>query len=546
MPLNEIDLNQIKDEGLRTLVGELLNIIEEQSTHIRQLETENQTLRGEINRLKGEQGQPDIKASKQEKPADHSSERERKPGRKRKKRRTKAEISIDREEVLRVDRTDLPEDVVSKGYQEHIVQDIRIETDNVRFWKEKLYSPGTGKTYLAALPPGYRGDFGPTLRAQVLSLYYVGHMTEPRILTWLEDIGIVMSGSTLSAMLIKGHEALHQEEAESFRAGLAVCPYQHLDETGTRVDGHNQYCHIVDNPFMTHFRTTPGKSRLDVLDVLRDSPDRLFRLNGEAFDLLARLNTPEKAICQLMTLPQDTDLTADFMDAWLDVHLPSLNDPTRRALLSALAIAAYHTQTDIPVVRLLVCDDAAQFKLITDELALCWVHEGRHYKKLMPTIPYHQRLLERFLTAFWRFYHRLKDYQLNPTPEVATRLDRHFDRLFSLKTSYEALNELIARTRNHKAQLLLALTHPDLPLHNNPAELGARQRVRKRKISFGPRVPDGVRAWDTFGSLVATTHKLGISFHRFVLDRLRGGQEIPPLPDIIYERGHALKLGASG
>jgi hypothetical protein len=31
------------------------------------------------------------------------------------------------------------------------------------------------------------------------------------------------------------------------------------------------------------------------------------------------------------------------------------------------------------------------------------------------------------------------------------------------------------------------LEHPELPLHNNPAELGARQRVRKRHISFGPR-----------------------------------------------------------
>jgi len=34
----------------------------------------------------------------------------------------------------------------------------------------------------------------------------------------------------------------------------------------------------------------------------------------------------------------------------------------------------------VPVVRLLVCDDAPQFTLITEELALCWVHEGRHYR----------------------------------------------------------------------------------------------------------------------------------------------------------------------
>ncbi|MDQ7037379.1 MAG: hypothetical protein Q9P01_21810 [Anaerolineae bacterium] len=30
----------------------------------------------------------------------------------------------------------------------------------------------------------------------------------------------------------------------------------------------------------------------------------------------------------------------------------------------------------------------------------------------------------------------------------------------------------------------MALRHPEIELHNNPAELGVRHRVRKRKISF--------------------------------------------------------------
>jgi hypothetical protein len=54
------------------------------------------------------------------------------------------------------------------------------------------------------------------------------------------------------------------------------------------------------------------------------------------------------------------------------------------------------------------------------------------------------------------------------------------------------------KTRAKKESLLLVLEHPELPLHNNPAELGARQRVRKRAISFGPRTTEGATAWDTF------------------------------------------------
>jgi len=43
----------------------------------------------------------------------------------------------------------------------------------------------------------------------------------------------------------------------------------------------------------------------------------------------------------------------------------------------------------------------------------------------------------------------------------------------------------MATTRAHKDSLLLVLKFPELPLHNNPAELGARGRVRKRDVSFG-------------------------------------------------------------
>jgi len=54
-------------------------------------------------------------------------------------------------------------------------------------------------------------------------------------------------------------------------------------------------------------------------------------------------------------------------------------------------------------VHTLVCDDAQKFKLITDDLALCWVHVGRHYKKLTPVVACHQELLDAFLDEFWDY-----------------------------------------------------------------------------------------------------------------------------------------------
>ncbi|HEU0021034.1 MAG TPA: hypothetical protein VFR55_05085 [Dehalococcoidia bacterium] len=91
----------------------------------------------------------------------------------------------------------------------------------------------------------------------------------------------------------------------------------------------------------------------------------------------------------------------------------------------------------------------------------------------------------------------------------------------------------------------MVLAHPEIPLHNNSAELGARQRVRKRKISFGPRVADGAKAWDTFMSLAATTRKLGVNFYRYIQDRVSGANQVPQLSNIIEDRAKELNLGAS-
>lgn len=100
-------------------------------------------------------------------------------------------------------------------------------------------------------------------------------------------------------------------------------------------------------------------------------------------------------------------------------------------------------------------------------------------------------------------------------------------------------------TRSHKTALLQVLDHPELPLHNNPAELGARRRVRKRKVSYGPRSAAGARSWDTFQTLAATAVKLEASFYQYLCDRLSGTPRLPALADRITERAATLHLGDS-
>lgn len=524
-------------EGARQAIVELLNLVEELKSENQALREEVQRLRDENNRLKGEQGKPDIKPSRPKQgQGDHSSEKERRRSKKWRKRRKIERIDIDRTEKLPVDRSQLPDDAEFKGYEEVVVQDISISTDNVRFVKEKYYSPSQRQVYLAAMPAGYDGQFGPGVRSLVLTLYYAANVSEPKIAEFLRYMGILISDGQISNFLIKDKEDWHTEKEAIWQAGLASTTWQHIDDTATRVDGLNQHCHILGNPFYTAYFTRPGKDRLTVIQLLQGGQDLQLLLNRETAAWLDLFKTPQWAQRRIAQWPHDLNLCRTQLESLIQAQLGRLNDQQQTRILEAAALTAYYAQSDVPIVSTLVSDDAPQFQHITQRQALCWIHEGRHYKKLSPFVDYHRQLLDGFLEDFWDFYHQLQTYREQPAPDDAVRLETRFDILFSTVTGYQELDKRIAKTKAKKGRLLAVLDHPELPLHNNPAELGARQRVRKRDVSFGPRTPDGVAAWDTFMTLAETAKKLNVNFYDYIHDRVSRAYHMPSLAELIRQQ----------
>jgi len=180
--LEDLDLHSIADEQARELVRRLLNLLEDVRADLRATQAEIQRLRNEINRRKGEQGQPAIKPNTPPPPPkDLSSEQERRTPKAWSKGRKTDRIPIDREQVVAVDPARLPPDAVFKGYEDVVVQDVLFRTDNVLFRKEKFYSPSQHTTYMASLPPGYRGQCGPGLKSLALVFYYGAPMSEPKV-----------------------------------------------------------------------------------------------------------------------------------------------------------------------------------------------------------------------------------------------------------------------------------------------------------------------------------------------------------------------------
>ena len=148
-------------------------------------------------------------------------------------------------------------------------------------------------------------------------------------------------------------------------------------------------------------------------------------------------------------------------------------------------------------------------------------------------MPLHKEKLEKFLDQYWNYYGKLLEYKKNPNSKMAEILSAEFDKLFSTRTKYQALDERIAKTKAKKAQLLLVLKYPELPLHNNDAELGARAQVRNRDVSLHTMTKDGTKANDTFMTIVQTAKKLGVSSYEYIHDRVSKSFCMPSLSELI-------------
>ncbi|GFP31673.1 hypothetical protein HKBW3S34_02594, partial [Candidatus Hakubella thermalkaliphila] len=115
----------------------LANLVEALHRENLALKAENQRLRDEINRLKGEKGKPDLKPKA---PGKRDQIDKRPEPKKEWKKQTKLDkVKIDHTKVIRYEGP-LADDAQPKGYRSIVVQDIIIKTNNIEYKLERYYS----------------------------------------------------------------------------------------------------------------------------------------------------------------------------------------------------------------------------------------------------------------------------------------------------------------------------------------------------------------------------------------------------------------------
>jgi hypothetical protein len=546
-PADTASLEKLSPAELRDLVGRLVLAVdrlhadngalqdhaEAQQAALAALKVENQALRDEVARLKELPPRPPLRPSGMEKATGGGTGTGKGGKRSRRRRGAKRDREAVTSEV--VVKAAPPPGSRFKGYQDILVRELTLVAEVVRLRRERWATP-SGETVLAPLPAGIVGGFGPGLRRFLLVAHAQGQVTTERLTALLAGIGIEISKRQVVRLLTSRLDDLIAEDQDVLRAGLATARWVTVDDTAARHARQDAVTTQIGDDRFTAFRTGASKSRQAFLSRLRAGHGE-YVINAAALGYMRGRALAGSVIEMLAAHP----VKVFAAEAAWRAHLAALGidrlavmpDAVQIATEGALwgTIGAHGLLPDTVIVS----DDAGQFRL--GDHALCWVHAERLVHKLVPSTNEQRRAIELTRTLIWWFYADLKAWQRDPCPRRAAALRARFDRIFTRCSGYVVLDRLLARLHRRKVELLRVLERPEIPLHTNASENDIRACVTKRKVSGGTMSEDGRTARDVLLGLLKTCRKLGISFYRYLGDRLRvpGAEPVPPLPDLVRQ-----------
>ena len=190
------------------------------------------------------------------------------------------------------------------------------------------------------------------------------------------------------------------------KAGVEHSDYIHTDDTGARHDGDNGVCTVIGSPLFTYFESTSSKSRINFLEVLRGSHSD-YVINAEAlnyaFDRDVNADVQAKLELHDGRVFRTKGSWLKFLKKQGITAVRSVRIATESALFGSIISHGFPTDMHI------LSDAAPQFCLLYN--ALCWIHEERHYCKLIPCSETERIEVEEVRDEIWELYKALKDFR---------------------------------------------------------------------------------------------------------------------------------------
>jgi hypothetical protein len=479
----------------------LVALLQKQTEEIIALKEIIQEQRDEINRLKKMPKRPKFRPG-----GGNPKNRSGKPGSSNGKDGTSSNHDIApkkvKQEVI-VPASNVPEGSRFKGYQDYGVQEIELLSKDIIYRLEVWQAPD-GTVIRAILPGEVQGHFGHQLRALVHTLYALG-MTEPALFDFLRSSDIEISEGQVHNILMSEAVGYHQASEAILTAGIEEAPYIRTDDTGAKHQHKNNYCTHIGGEYFAYYKTTPSKSRNNFLEILLQGKEG-YIINEASIWHLFQLGVEDDLLNYFEEYTGKRFATKKGLNRLLN-DLGIGNKKLRLQCIEA-GLVGFITETILKPGQLLLSDRAGQFAIFNH--AGCWVHMERPLRKLKVSSPKAEKELGQVREAIWNLYDKVKEASYTQTGKE--EVHQLYDQLVAMHSISPGVNVVIASFAKYREELLKALDHPGLPLHNNDSEMDIRGVAKRRNISGSTKSEEGKMFRDGLITLKQTCARLNINF----------------------------------
>ena len=502
--------------------------IQQQTEQITTLRATIEDLKDEISRLNKTPKRPKFRPNKME-PRGRGQKKNEKGGSKK----NKNIFAPDKKrEEIKVFAENVPPNSRFKGYSEFKVQDLDFVVKET-IYKLAVWKAPDGQIIRARLPEQIRGKhFGPKLHTLIINFYAQG-MTQPTINDFFKSIGIEISSGQINQILLEEADRFAQVSEEILRSGLEEASYIRVDDTGAQHKHKNSYCTHIGGEHFAYYKTTFSKSRENFLSILCQGKEG-YQINDAMIWHLRRCGIKNSILNLFEKLNEKKyKRKQDFYSLLTRLNL---REKKLRKHCVEAALVGFVSTVILKKGQILLSDRAGQFLLF--DHASCWVHMERPLRKVQVSSDIIQNELDSVRQAVWKIYENLKNF--SRTRNGREKIEAQYDDLSEMRSSSPIIQGVIDNFRRSRDEMLKALDHPGLPLHNNDSERDLRGFVKRRKISGSTKSEKGRKFRDSLASLKQTCFRLNLSFWEYVSSWFAGTP--PDLAQIVRNRCRQTQL----
>jgi hypothetical protein len=349
--------------------------------------------------------------------------------------------------------------------------------------------------------------FGPVLRALTTNFYAQG-VTQPAIHELLKGFGIDLSSGQVNNILLNEGEKYSIVGEEILTAGLQEASFIRADDTGEKHQHRSSYCTHIGGEYFAYYTTSTTKSRENFLKILLQGKEGYY-VNDAMIWHLFQSGVKDDILYLFERSKGKTYVSRKGMNRLLNelgIHATKL-----RQLCVEAGLVGYISSTILKEGQILLSDRAGQFALFNH--AGCWVHMERPLRKIICTSKQAEQELKQVRASIWTLYETLKEAALKQTGKE--RVHELYDDLIKIRTSSPEINAVISNFAAYREEMLKALDHPELPLHNNDSERDIRPVAKRRNISGSTKSNSGRKFRDGLMSIKQTCFRVGYNFWEY-------------------------------